>query len=83
MFVTITVTPELAGSSPYLQKPAAVAYPEPTESTLHHPANLPKIIFDPILHLRLGLLSGAFLAFPLKPCTLVSPIPCVPHAPPT
>jgi hypothetical protein len=23
------------------------------------------------------------LAFPPKPCTLLSPLPCVPHAPPT
>jgi hypothetical protein len=40
---------EPEGSSPYSQQPATSTYPESTGSTLHSPANLPKINSDPIL----------------------------------
>jgi hypothetical protein len=46
------------------------------------PANLPKIHSDPIYALVFRVVSFLW-AFPPKPCTIFSPLPCVPHAPPT
>jgi hypothetical protein len=43
------VGPEPESSSPYSQQPATGPYLEPTGSTLHPPASLPKIHSDPIL----------------------------------
>jgi hypothetical protein len=56
----------------------------PTESTLQpEPISLRSILI-PSSHLRLGLASGLFpLGFPTKPCTLFSPLSCVPHVPST
>jgi hypothetical protein len=61
------VVPEPEGSSPHSQQTANGPYPEPGESTSHPPINLPKVHFDPISHLRLGLSSGRFPSgFPLS-----------------
>jgi hypothetical protein len=51
------VAPEPEGSSLYSQVPATGPYPEPTESTPHLPANLPKIHSDPIYALVLQVVS--------------------------
>jgi choline dehydrogenase-like flavoprotein len=40
-YLTNSVAPELAGSSPYLQETAIGSYPETAGYTLHPPANLP------------------------------------------
>jgi hypothetical protein len=47
--ITNSMVSEPEGSSPYSQEPATGPYPEPTESTTHTRANLPKIHSDPIL----------------------------------
>jgi hypothetical protein len=47
--LTNYVVPESKGSSPCLQGQATGPYPEPTESTSAHSANLPKIHSDLIL----------------------------------
>jgi hypothetical protein len=44
-YLTNTMAPELAGSSPYLQEPATGPYPEPIESTLHAPSQSPQDSF--------------------------------------
>jgi hypothetical protein len=52
------VAPEPAGSSRYLREPATNPYPEPTGSTLHPLANLPKTTLIPSSNLHLVLASG-------------------------
>jgi hypothetical protein len=49
------------------------------------PANLPKIHSDPILPFTSSssMWSLSFGLLPQKHCTLFSPLPCVPHVPPT
>jgi hypothetical protein len=46
--LTNSVAPASEDLSPYSQQTATGPYTEPTESTLHPPANLPNIHFDPI-----------------------------------
>jgi hypothetical protein len=47
--ISNSIASESPGSSSYSQKPATGYYPGPTESTLHPPANPPKIHSDPVL----------------------------------
>jgi hypothetical protein len=46
--LTKSMAPASEDLSPYSQQTATCPYTEPTESTLHPPANLPNIHFDPI-----------------------------------
>jgi hypothetical protein len=75
-----SVAPEPEGSSLHSQQPATCPYPEPTESTqtLPQPVSLRSILI-PSSHLCLSLPRDLFPSG----CTLSSPLPCVPHAPPT
>jgi hypothetical protein len=74
MILTNYVTPEPAGSSPYLQQPATGPYPESTGSTLNpQPISLRSILIS-YFHQSLGLSSGLFPpGFPTKTlCTFLS-----------
>jgi hypothetical protein len=66
------------GSSPYSQQLATGPYPEPTESALHPSLSS----WDPFWsHLPIYALVFRVVsfirAFPPKPCTIFSPLPCV------
>jgi hypothetical protein len=67
-----SVTPEPEGLSPHPPEPANGPYSDQGESTPYSPAYLPKIHPIPILPSRPR-------AFPPKPCTLFSHLPCVPR----
>jgi hypothetical protein len=72
-----SVAPEPRGSSPHSQESATGPYPEPTESTPHLPAILPKTHSDPDppIYASVFRVVSFLRAFPLKPCTIPSPLP--------
>jgi hypothetical protein len=83
-YVKYEVTPEPAGSSPYSQESATGPYPEATGSSLHSQPVFIRSILIPSSRLRLGFPSGLFPSgFPTKTFYTFSPLPCMPHIPPT
>jgi hypothetical protein len=80
--ITNSVAQEPEGSSPHSQQPATGPCPETVESNPHPPKPVSlRSILIPTYALVFPVVS--FLrAFPPKPCTLFSPLPCVPHARP-
>jgi hypothetical protein len=77
---------EPEGSSPHSQQPTTGPCPETVESNPHPPPPKTislKSILIPLPTYALVFPVGSFLrAFPPKPCTLFSPLLCVPHAHP-
>jgi hypothetical protein len=66
-------------------QPTTCPYSEPTESTLH---SLSKSPYDPFrsylpIYAAVFRVVSFLQAFPPKPCTLFSPLSCIPHALPT
>jgi hypothetical protein len=80
-----SVAQEPEASSPHSQRPATGLYPKPTGSTLHSPSQSPQDPFWSHSHIYVFVFQEVSfrLAIPPKPCTLSSPLSCVPHVPPT
>jgi hypothetical protein len=83
--ISCLVAQEPEGSSPHSQQLATGPYPEPVESNPHpQPISLRFILIPLSLIYALVFRVASFLwAIPPKPCTLLSPLQCVPHALPT
>jgi hypothetical protein len=66
------VVPEPKGSSPHLQQPAIVPYPESTESTPHTPnqSNQDQIWVHSSIYALVFRIVSFLMAFPSKPCAL-------------
>jgi hypothetical protein len=82
--LTNSVAREPEGSSPNSQQLVTGPYPEPVESNPHpQPFSLRSILIHPPICALVFQVVSFLRAFPPKPCTHFSPLPCVPHALPT